>query len=80
MDLQGLLTSLTLQRAAQPGYSLRRKRHEGDKGGVDGSYWAFDYTCLSEILLICTHCDTARHTHPPLFPVKQPRVAGQLTI
>jgi hypothetical protein len=30
MDLQSPLTL--------PGYSWRRRRHEGDKGGVDGIY------------------------------------------
>jgi hypothetical protein len=42
MDRQGLLTL--------PGYSWRRKRDEGDKGGVDGIYLTFDYICLSVFL------------------------------
>jgi hypothetical protein len=40
MDLQRLLSL--------PGSSWRRKRHEGDKGGVDGIYLDFDYICLSD--------------------------------
>jgi hypothetical protein len=31
-----------------PGYSWRRKRHEGDKGGVDGDYLDFDDIRLSD--------------------------------
>jgi hypothetical protein len=38
MDLQRLFTL--------PGYSWRRKGHEGVKDGVDGVYLAFDYICL----------------------------------
>ena len=46
MHLQRLLTL--------PGYSWRKKRNEGDKGGVDGIYLAFDNICLSDFLFAHT--------------------------
>jgi hypothetical protein len=47
-----------------------RKRHEGDKGRVDGIYLAFDYICLSDFLF--AHFVTP---HPPLHHLKKVRVA-----
>jgi hypothetical protein len=55
------------------GYSWRRKRHEGDKGGVDGIYLAFHYRCLSDFLF--EHMVTPP---PPLPPLKKLRV-GEAT-
>ena len=46
MDLQRLLTA--------PGYSWRRKRHEGDKSGVDGIYLDFDYMRIFFLTYIVT--------------------------
>jgi hypothetical protein len=65
MDLQRVVTL--------PGYCWRRRRHEEDKGGVDGIYFAFDYICLSDFLF--AHFVT---TPPPLSPLKKLRV-GEAT-
>ncbi len=48
-----------------PGYSWRRKRHEGDKGGVYRIYFAFDYTRLSDFCFV--HIVTSL---PPLPSIK----------
>jgi len=34
-----------------PAYSLRRKRHEGDKGGASGIYLEFDYICFGDFFV-----------------------------
>ena len=56
MGLQRLITLL--------GYSWRRKRHERDKGGVDGIYLAFDYLAFDYICMFWVIFDLHTSWHP----------------
>ena len=61
---------------ALPGHSWRRKRHDGDKGGVDEIYLAFDHTCWNDFVF--AHIVTTPPTHPPFKKLRVAEAAHQL--